>query len=106
VQKWALADRIRDDLAGHGVLLRDSRETTEWDVDPRRSPDETARAVVNGLAAMRREARSRQDWALADALRDALADAGVVLRDTRSGTEWAWAEGAPAQERAHEEETA
>ena len=37
---------------------------------------------------MRAKARSEKDWETADALRDAIADAGYILKDTPEGTLW------------------
>ncbi len=51
------------------------------------------RAVLSPLVEVvleRREAARRdRDFALADELRDRLADSGVVVTDTASGPEWA-----------------
>ena len=48
--------------------------------------------VVDALVALaveaRAEARARKDWAQADAVRDRLSAAGVVLEDTASGVRW------------------
>jgi cysteinyl-tRNA synthetase len=48
--------------------------------------------VVDGLVAIaveaRAAARERKDWAAADAIRDRLADSGVVLEDTPAGVRW------------------
>jgi cysteinyl-tRNA synthetase len=48
--------------------------------------------VVDALVALaveaRAEARERRDWARADAVRDRLAAAGVVLEDTATGVRW------------------
>jgi cysteinyl-tRNA synthetase len=57
-------------------------------------PDSTGelRPVVDALVAIaveaRAQARARKDWAQADALRDRLASAGVVLEDTADGVRW------------------
>ena len=52
----------------------------------------TLRSVVDALVevaiAQRQEARARQDFAAADAVRDALKAAGVQLEDTADGTRW------------------
>lgn len=45
-------------------------------------------AVVDAVVAARDRARAARQWATADALRDALAGAGVEVRDTASGPEW------------------
>jgi cysteinyl-tRNA synthetase len=45
-------------------------------------------ALVGVAVEARAEARAQRDWARADALRDRLAAAGVVLEDTPSGVRW------------------
>jgi cysteinyl-tRNA synthetase len=44
--------------------------------------------AVAALVAEREAARARRDWKRADALRDQLASAGIVLEDGPSGTTW------------------
>jgi cysteinyl-tRNA synthetase len=44
--------------------------------------------VLEGLIARREAARSARDWATADAIRDALEAAGVVVEDTADGARW------------------
>ena len=50
------------------------------------------RAVVDGLVALalqqRTAARERKDYAAADAIRDQLAQAGIVVEDTAAGARW------------------
>ncbi|OIV37767.1 cysteine--tRNA ligase [Mangrovactinospora gilvigrisea] len=48
-------------------------------------------ALVAALLAQREAARGRKDWATADAMRDALGDAGVVVEDTAAGPRWSLA---------------
>ncbi|MGQ4270049.1 cysteine--tRNA ligase [Nocardiopsis changdeensis] len=56
------------------------------------SGDQGLREVVDALVAValqqRQAARGRKDYAAADAIRDALADAGVVVEDTPQGPRW------------------
>jgi cysteinyl-tRNA synthetase len=59
------------------------------------APGSTSRAegdVVDGLVRMlidmRQEARQARDWAKADAIRNRLADVGIVLEDGPEGTRW------------------
>ncbi|MGH3546304.1 MAG: DALR domain-containing protein, partial [Mycobacteriales bacterium] len=54
---------------------------------PQRS-DESTDALVELVLQQREAARRRKDYAAADAVRDQLATAGVVLEDTASGTRW------------------
>uniref|UniRef100_UPI00102B18AF cysteine--tRNA ligase n=1 Tax=Motilibacter rhizosphaerae TaxID=598652 RepID=UPI00102B18AF len=54
--------------------------------------DEQLRGAVDGLVALalaqRQEARSRKDFAAADAIRDSLTAAGVAVEDTPQGPRW------------------
>ncbi|WP_416046588.1 cysteine--tRNA ligase [Propioniciclava soli] len=45
-------------------------------------------ALVRTLLDQRAEARARKDWASADAIRDALAAAGLQVTDTKDGARW------------------
>ena len=45
-------------------------------------------ADVDALVELRERARSERDWERADAIRDALAGAGVVIEDTPDGARW------------------
>ena len=45
-------------------------------------------SLVQSVIAERAEARAERDWTRADALRDQLASAGVVLEDGRDGATW------------------
>lgn len=45
-------------------------------------------ALVDSLIRLREEARDRRDFDTADAIRDGLADAGVLLEDGPDGTRW------------------
>ncbi len=46
---------------------------------------------VEMLVAVRAELRKQKQWALADQIRDRLAELGVALEDTPQGTQWRWA---------------
>ncbi|HSG79680.1 MAG TPA: cysteine--tRNA ligase [Acidimicrobiia bacterium] len=47
-----------------------------------------AEATVEGLIARRADARSSREWAVADGVRDRLAELGIVLEDGADGTRW------------------
>jgi cysteinyl-tRNA synthetase len=47
-----------------------------------------AESVIAGLIARRDEARAERDFSTADAIRDALEDAGIQLEDGADGTRW------------------
>lgn len=50
--------------------------------------DEALGRVVEALIAKRQEARQAKDFALSDALRDVLADSGIVVEDGSDGSTW------------------
>ncbi len=50
-------------------------------------------ALVQALIRQRAQARADKDWAAADRIRDAIADAGIVLEDGPAGTHWSVARG-------------
>jgi cysteinyl-tRNA synthetase len=56
------------------------------------SDDAALRAVVDSLVALaleqRTAARTRKDWAAADAVRDQLKQAGISVEDTPQGPRW------------------
>ena len=44
--------------------------------------------AVDLLLEVRREAKSRKDWATSDLIRDRLGAIGFEIKDTKEGTEW------------------
>lgn len=52
------------------------------------SVDEQLIAYVEGRIAKRKEAKKAKDFSTADAIRDELAQKGIILKDTREGTTW------------------
>ena len=46
------------------------------------------KGVMEMLLEMRKEAKAQKDFAKSDAIRDNLAKLGVVVKDTKEGTEW------------------
>jgi cysteinyl-tRNA synthetase len=49
-------------------------------------------ALVRVVLDQRQAARERKDYAAADAIRDALADAGIAVEDTAQGPRWSLAD--------------
>jgi cysteinyl-tRNA synthetase len=56
--------------------------------------DQELAAWVEGKLAERQQARADRDFARADAIRDELVDAGIIVEDTPQGARWKLAEGA------------
>ncbi|HSH44654.1 MAG TPA: cysteine--tRNA ligase [Longimicrobiales bacterium] len=61
--------------------------------DSEPGPDEELAEWVNGKLEERQQARADRDFARADAIRDELAAAGVVVEDTPQGARWKLADG-------------
>ena len=89
---WATADRLRDTLVEAGEEVHDGRDGSGWELSPGSDEGGACSAVVELVIALRVEARERKEWDAADALRDALAAAGVQLLDSRDGTKWEWSD--------------
>jgi cysteinyl-tRNA synthetase len=68
-----------------------------WSGDAASGAADELRSTVDGLVALaldqRALARQRRDWAAADAVRDQLRDAGVIVEDTPHGPRWSIADG-------------
>jgi len=45
-------------------------------------------SLVQAVVDLRTQARAAKDFAKSDTLRDMLADAGITIKDSKSGTEW------------------
>ncbi len=91
----AAAGSVRAMLAVLGV----DPQAEQWAGSRRGEDDRLREAVdqlVQGLLASRAAAREAKDWAAADAIRDQLKAAGIVVDDTAGGSRWSLAEGKDA----------
>ncbi len=52
------------------------------------APGVSGESAVNALIELRATARANRDWALADQIRDGLAEVDIVLEDTSDGVRW------------------
>jgi cysteinyl-tRNA synthetase len=75
-------------------LLRNMMHTFVFDIlgllpenDPQ-AGNQVISNLMNIILDLRGEARTNKDWATSDRLRDALAQAGVVIKDTKEGSTW------------------
>ncbi len=71
-----------------GIIRIDDRE----DNTARETGKEMIGDIVSILLDMRKQARQNKDFALSDRIRDRLADSGIILKDTKDGTEWSIAQ--------------
>jgi cysteinyl-tRNA synthetase len=83
--KEAAAEAARAVLAMTRLLGIDPRE---WRSDAASDLTPVVDALVQVALSERGAARARKDYAAADAIRDSLADAGIVVEDTADGTRW------------------
>ncbi len=79
-EPFAQAQAVLKELAGVLGLRLQPRESARSDAAP----------FIDLLVEVRSELRKARQWALADMIRDRLAELGVVLEDTREGTTWSW----------------
>lgn len=75
------AKAFYDDLAGEVLGVLGSEAQSETDV-------QTLDGLLELIIEQRQEARLRRDFRSADAIRDRLAELGVVLEDTAEGSRW------------------
>ncbi|MBF0621010.1 MAG: cysteine--tRNA ligase [Magnetococcales bacterium] len=76
---------LYDLVVGLGLLSMTAEELTLRPAEAGLSDDD-----VNGLLQERTQARKDRDFARADAIRDQLQEAGVVIKDGPEGTAWSW----------------
>ncbi len=84
---YALADLIRDRLAADGITLEDRADGTAW----RRSDQQAelaASPLIGLLVEVRQRLRTERQFALADAVRDQLAELDIAIEDRPDGSHW------------------
>jgi cysteinyl-tRNA synthetase len=79
----------RKDLESYSALYRELAGDV-LGLIPRKTMGDGGResALIRLLISLRNEARERKDWALSDAIRDRLAETGILLEDGKDGTIW------------------
>jgi cysteinyl-tRNA synthetase len=87
-------DKKESLTSGDIGLLRSMMHTFVFDIlgllpenDPQ-AGNQVISNLMNIILDLRREARTNKDWAASDRLRDALAQAGVSIKDTKDGATW------------------
>lgn len=87
----------RDDLAVADAHVTIRAMLDVFGLDPRaeqwldtgnRSHDDALSVLVDDVLDRRAQARANKDWALADSLRDTLAEAGILVEDGADGVRW------------------
>jgi len=85
-KQFDLADAVRNGLGALGVNLEDKPAGTTWQIE--RPDDDLLDRLVGLHIELRARARQAKNFALSDAIRDALAAAGIILEDKPGGTVW------------------
>jgi len=85
---WAVADLVRDKFAEANIVIQDRGEETTWEVNNKPTEKGVVDSLISLLVNVRNNARSKKDWAMADLVRDKLAEAGIVIQDRGEETTW------------------
>jgi cysteinyl-tRNA synthetase len=86
LHQLALANDVNTLRSSANLLGLLTPELSGWDAAP--EIDETTAAMLDAFLGERQSARKNKDFARADAIRNGLIDAGVVVKDTPQGAEW------------------
>ena len=71
-----------------GLLNEDPQQWLRWQPPAKTNTKQISEQEVENLIAKRKQARTDKDYATADKIRDHLKEAGIVLEDDESGTQW------------------
>jgi len=86
---WAVADLVRDKLAEANIIIQDRGEETTWEMENKLAEEAVVLdKLVCLLVNVRNNARSKKDWAVADFVRDKLAEANILIQDRGEETTW------------------
>ena len=90
-----LADDEGDDL-GEGATGISGLHATDDELEDEAAPAAAPlpALAIEQLLEIRGELRKEKKWALADKLRDALKEGGIVIEDTPEGPRWSYQPGA------------
>ena len=83
---FATADFLRDACKTEGLVIEDTPQGMSWKWAGEAA--ESADGIMQAIIAVRKAARANKNYALADAIRDGLGQAGLILEDTPQGTSW------------------
>ena len=84
----SLASAFDEIMYVFGLSPAEATRTEELDVTEIASRFGIENGTIDDLLELRASARRDKDWATSDALRDALADANIVIEDTPDGARW------------------
>jgi cysteinyl-tRNA synthetase len=76
------------DLSPAQETLKDFAGVLGLGLSERKAKSEDVVPLVDLLISIRKDLRDAEQWALADRIRDELADLGILIEDSKSGTSW------------------
>jgi cysteinyl-tRNA synthetase len=84
----ATAARIRGEVTAMAEVLGINPHSAQWRTASESPSDRALGMLVERLVADRNAARGARDFAAADRIRDELAEAGITVEDSPTGTHW------------------